>query len=165
MMVLMLIFVVITVIIVVMVVAALTLFVIVMVVMMVLMLIFVVIIVIVVVMVVATAALLVVIVAMMVMAPLYLLKELLSHIICRLLNDLKKLLARELVDRSCNDSCLRVLLADHLHTLSDLCLRQRHRYGFNTMVPALSIWLLKNSPKFFIYILHFLSINDCHGTI
>ena len=24
-----------------------------------------------------------------------------------------------------------------------------------TMVPALSIWLLKNSPKFFIYILHF----------
>ena len=101
-------------------VAALTLFLIVMVVMMVLMLIFVVIIVIVVVMVVATAALLVVIVMMMVMALFYLLKELLSHIVRRLLNDLKKLLACELVDRSCNDSCLRVLLADHLYTLSDL---------------------------------------------
>ena len=72
-------------------------------------------------MVVATAALLVVIIVMMmVMALFYLLKELLSHIVRRLLNDLKKLLACELVDRSCNDSCLRVLLADHLYTLSDL---------------------------------------------
>ena len=71
---------------------------------------------------VATAALLVVIIMMMVMvmALFYLLKELLSHIIRRLLNDLKKLLACELVDRSCNDGCLRVLLADHLYTLSDL---------------------------------------------
>ena len=88
---------------------------------MVLMLVFVVIIVVVVVMMVVTAAaLIVIIVMMMVMTFLYLLKELLSHIVCRLLDDLKELLACELVDRSCNDGCLRVLLADHLYALSDL---------------------------------------------
>ena len=60
-------------------------------------------------MVMATAALLV-IVMMVVMTFFYFLKKLLSHIIGRFLDDRKKLLTSQLVDRSCHDRCLRVLL-------------------------------------------------------
>ena len=70
-------------------------------------------------MVVATAALLVV-VMMVVMTFFYFLKELLSHIIGRFLDDRKKLLTGQLVDRSCHDRCLRVLLTDHLNALCNL---------------------------------------------
>ena len=70
-------------------------------------------------MVMATAALLV-IVMMVVMTFFYFLKKLLSHIIGRFLDDRKKLLTSQLVDRSCHDRCLRVLLTDHLNALCNL---------------------------------------------
>ena len=70
-------------------------------------------------MVMATAALLV-IVMMVVMTFFYFLKKLLSHIIGRFLDDRKKLLTSQLVDRSCHDRCLRVLLTDRLNALCNL---------------------------------------------
>ena len=75
------------------------------------------------------------------------------------------LLAVKFRKRSCDDRCLRIVLAKDLYALSDLrlaclvgsCENDRAIFAWlvlsvlvRMIVPAHSIWLTKNSPKFFM---------------
>ena len=63
------------------------------------------------------------------------------------------LLAVKFRKRSRDDRCLRIVLAKDLYALSDLrlaCLVGSCENDLRMIVPAHSIWLTKNSPKFFM---------------
>ena len=138
--------------------------VIVVIVVMVMMVVLMLVIVVIIVMMVVTAAALLIVIMMVMMTLFYLLKELFSHIIRRFLDDLEKLLTCEFVDRSCDDGCLRVFLADHLYALgnliriSDIGTAQYDRSSTLDLI-------IEELTKVLHVHLALLSVNDCHGTV
>ena len=121
-------------------------------------------IVVIIVMMVVTAAALLIVIMMVMMTLFYLLEELFSHIIRRFFDDLEKLLTCEFVDRSCDDGCLRVFLADHLYALSNLIRISDIGTAQYDRSSTLDL-IIEELTKVLHVHLALLSVNDCHGTV